>query len=132
MVLEIQFWSLKCTAVFRIRNNSATFHSYASDTRQEQCTTHSKQSSMTSNRMYLLKLYEKSIIVLLTNVLVNICCEISKIWLISWMVYACNVEGLEKVEKLGSLVEMNVLCIVDQDHQWWVIAVDHTSKFEVI
>ena len=33
--------------------------------------------------------------------------------------------------KLKSWVEMNVLCIVDEDHQWWVIAVDHTSKFEV-
>ena len=26
---------------------------------------------------------------------------------------------------------MNLLCIVDEDHQWWVIAVDHTSKSEV-
>ena len=34
--------------------------------------------------------------------------------------------------KLKSWVEMNVLCIVDQDHQWWVIAADHTSKFKVI
>ena len=30
--------------------------------------------------------------------------------------------------ELKSWVEINVLCIVDQDHQWWVIAVDHTSK----
>ena len=28
------------------------------------------------------------------------------------MVYTCNVKGWEEVEKL---VEMNVLCIVDQD-----------------
>ena len=48
------------------------------------------------------------------------------------MVCACNVKGLDEVEKLGRLVEMNVLCIVDHDHQWWVIVVDHTSKFEVI
>ena len=82
--------------------------------------------------MYLLKLYEESIIVWLANVLVNICCEIIKIRLILWMVYACNVKGLDEVEKLGRLVEMNVLCIVDHDHQWWVIVVDHTSKFEVI
>ena len=27
---------------------------------------------------------------------------------------------------------MNVLCIVDQDHQCGVVAVDHTSKFKVI
>ena len=82
--------------------------------------------------MHLLKLYGKSIIVLLTNVLVNICGEISKIWLILWMVYACNVKGLDEVEKLGRVVKMNVLCIIDQYHQWWVIAVDHNSKFEVI
>ena len=48
------------------------------------------------------------------------------------MVYASKKKGLEEVEKLGRLVDMNVLCIVDQDHQWWVIAVDHTSKSEVI
>ena len=42
-------------------------------------TTHSKQFSNTSNCMYLLKLYVKSIIVLLTNVFVNICSKISKI-----------------------------------------------------
>ena len=34
--------------------------------------------------------------------------------------------------KLKSWVEMNALCIVDEGHQWWVIAVDHTSKFKVI
>ena len=95
-------------------------------------TTYSKQFSNTSDCIYLLKLYDKSIIVLLKNVLVNICSEISKIWWILWMVYACSMKGLEEVEKLGRLVEMNVLCIVDQDHQWWVIAVDHTSKFKVI
>ena len=27
---------------------------------------------------------------------------------------------------------MNVFCIVGQDYQSWVIAVDHTSKFKVI
>ena len=34
--------------------------------------------------------------------------------------------------KLKSWVEMNVLCIVDQDHQRSMIAVDHTSKFKAI
>ena len=48
------------------------------------------------------------------------------------MVYACKVKGSEEVEKLGRVVEMNVLCISDQDHQWFEIAVDHASKFEVI
>ena len=33
------------------------------------------------------------------------------------MVYACNVKGLEEVEKLGRLVKINVLYIADQDHQ---------------
>ena len=33
------------------------------------------------------------------------------------VLYARNVKGLKEVEKLGRLVEMNVLCIVDQDHQ---------------
>ena len=30
--------------------------------------------------------------------------------------------------KLKSWVQVNVLCIVEQDHKWWVIAVDHTSR----
>ena len=34
--------------------------------------------------------------------------------------------------KLKSCVEMKVICIVDQDHQSRVIAVDHSSKFKVI
>ena len=34
--------------------------------------------------------------------------------------------------KLKIWVEMNVLYIFDQDHQWSVIAVDHTSKFKAI
>ena len=32
------------------------------------------------------------------------------------MVYAFNVKRLEEVEKLGGLVEMNALSIVDQNH----------------
>ena len=43
----------------------------------------------------------KSIIILLTNVLASICGGISRIRLISWMIYICNVKGLEKVKKLG-------------------------------
>ena len=82
--------------------------------------------------MHLLILYEESIIVFLANVLVKIRSEISKIWLTLWMVYTCNLKELGEVEKLGRLVEMNVLCIVDQNHLWWVIAVDHNSKFEFI
>ena len=34
-------------------------------------------------------------------------------------------------EKVGiSWVEINVLWIVDQDHQWWVIAVENTNKLK--
>ena len=38
--------------------------------------------------------------ILLTNDLTNICSKISKIRLILWMVYKCNVKGLEEVERL--------------------------------
>ena len=51
--------------------------------------------------VYLFQLYDKSIIILLTNDLTN-------------------------------MVEMNLLCIVDHDHQRWVIVEDHTSKFKTI
>ena len=53
---------------------------------------------------------------LLTNDLTNICDEISKTRL---MAYACNVKGLEEVEKMSrkDFVWVNVLCITDQDHQ---------------
>ena len=61
--------------------------------------------------IYLLKLCDKSIIILLTNDLTDICREISKVQLILWMVYTCNVKELQ----------------MEEDHQWWVIAVDHTS-----
>ena len=92
--------------------------------------------------MYLFLLYDLSIIILLTNnfiilltncwqiLLTNICSEISKIRLILWMVYTCNVKGVEQIKKC--LVEMNVLCSTDQDHQWWVIAVYCSSKFKAI
>ena len=49
---------------------------------------------------YLLRLYGKSIIILLANDLTNICSKASKIWLIVWVVYACNEKRLEEVEKL--------------------------------
>ena len=54
------------------------------------------QFSNTSDCMYLFKLYDRllsncTIAILLGNVLVNNCSEISKIWLIWWMVYTCTV-----------------------------------------
>ena len=53
-------------------------------------------------------MYGITIIILLTNDLTDLCGEISKIRLVLWMVYTCNVKGLEEVEMLG-----NVLYIVE-------------------
>ena len=36
----------------------------------------------------------------LKNNLINICSEITKIRMNLWMIYACNMKGLEKVEKM--------------------------------
>ena len=51
--------------------------------------------------IYLLKLHSISIILLVENNLVNICSEITKIWMNLWMIYTCNMKGLEEVEKMG-------------------------------
>ena len=62
---------------------------------------------------------------LLTNDLTNIYSEIGKIWFnfVNDLYLQC--------EKVGrSWVEINVLWIIDQDHQWWVIAVENTSKLK--
>ena len=40
-------------------------------------------------------------IMLLTNDLAKICGEMSKIWLMLWIAYTCNVKGLKEVEKMG-------------------------------
>ena len=77
-----------------------------------------KQATSTSFQMclyciYLLKLYYKSIIILLTNNLTNIWSEVSKIRLFSWMVYTWSVIGPKQVEKLG---RNECTLIVDQDH----------------
>ena len=104
MVLEIHFQSLKYTAVFRIRKNLSTFpflskrHKAITVCRCKQPTSNSLQTCL--YYIYLLKLYDKLIILLLTNDLTNICSEISKIRLILSTVYTCNVKGLEEVKKL--------------------------------
>ena len=55
--------------------------------------------------VYLFKLYDKSINILLANDLTNISSDISKHRSILWMVFTCNlkanVKGLEEVENLG-------------------------------
>ena len=106
-VLEIHFGSLKYTAVISIRKNLSNFlllfKWYKAITMWwcKQPTSNSFQTCLYC--IYLLKLYDKSIIILLTNVLANICSEISKIQLVLWMVYGNNVKGLEEVGKLGTL-----------------------------
>ena len=39
-------------------------------------------------------------ILFLKNNLINICSEITKIRMNLWMIYTCNMKGLEKVEKM--------------------------------
>ena len=93
----------------------------------------SKSFQMCFYCIYLFKLYDKLIFLLLTIDLTNICSEISEIRLILWMVYTSSVEEVQRAgESQEKWVEINVLCTVDQDHQWWVIAVDHTSKFKAM
>ena len=36
------------------------------------------------------------------------------------------------MEEVGKLGRNEYTFIVDQDHQWWMIAVDQTSKFKAI
>ena len=104
-VLEIHFRSLKYTAVIRLRKNLSNFPLLSTRYKTitvcwcKQPTSNSFKTCLYS--IYLLKLYDKSITILLTNDLTNICSEISKIRLILGMVYTCNVKGLEEVEKLG-------------------------------
>ena len=45
------------------------------------------------------------------------------------MVCVCNAQLLEELEKLD---RNELICIVDQDHQWWVIVVHHTKNFKAI
>ena len=48
-------------------------------------------------------------------------------YIASYSSFQCQTFGGSwKVE--NEWVEMNVLCIADQDHHWQVIAVDHISK----
>ena len=49
----------------------------------------------------MIKSYDISVIVLLTNNITNICGGISKIQVILWVAYTCNVKGIEEVEKMG-------------------------------
>ena len=114
--LEIQFWSVNAQLLLGCPKISSNFSflpkQYKAITVCWCKQPYSKSFQMCLYCIYLLKLYYKSIIILLTNNLTNIWNEISKSRLILWMVYIWNVKRLEEVEKLGR----NVLCIVDQEH----------------
>ena len=104
-VLGIQFWSLKNTVVIRICKNLSNFLFLSKRFKAitvcwcKQPTSNSFQTCLYC--IYLFRQYDRSIIILLTNDLANIYSEISKVRLILWMVYTCNVKGLEEVETLG-------------------------------
>ena len=73
--------------------------------------------------LYLFKFYGKSIIILLINDLTNIYRKISKIQLIyEWTIPAIWPPWGRN--KLKSWIEMNVICIFDQDHQRRVVVED--------
>ena len=70
-----------------------TFHSYLSDTRRLQCADDVFSSVFTLYILIQIAWYCKSIIILLTNNLTNICSKINKTPLILWMVYTWNVKA---------------------------------------
>ena len=114
MILEIHFWSLKYTAVIKLCKYLSNFP-FLSTWYKAITVCWCKQPTSNSFKMclysiYLLKLYDRSITILLTNNLTNICSKISKIRLILWMVYTCNVKGLEEVEELGGRNECTLHC----------------------
>ena len=108
-VLEIQSRSLRWTVVIKIRKILQKIRKnfiFLSKRYKAIAVRWCKQPTSNSFEtclyyIYLLKLYHKTIITLLTNNLTNICSEISKIRLILWLVYTSSVRGLEKVGKLG-------------------------------
>ena len=131
-VLEIQFRSLKYTAVIRIRKSMSNFP-FLSKRYKAITVCQCKQTTSNSFQVclyciYLLKLNDKSIISL-TDISANICSEIAKCHWFSELFILTMWKGWRK---LKSWVEINVHCIVDQDYQWSVVAVDHSSKFKVI
>ena len=108
-VLAIQFRFVKYTVVDRLHKNfeqlfisiQAIQRDYKEITVCWRAQTTSKNFQTCLYCVYLLKLYDISIIIFLKNYLTKICGEISKIWLILWMPYVCRVKVLEEAEKLG-------------------------------
>ena len=63
---------------------------------------------------------------LLINSITNFCNKISKSQVIPWVVYTCNVKGLEEVETVGR----NWMCFASFTNQRWVNVVDHSREFK--
>ena len=96
-VLEIQFWSIKLTVVTRWRKYFEQLFILIAVCWCKESTSKSFQTCL--SYIYLFKLYDRLIIILLKNNLTN---NISKTQLLLWMVYTylqCRTAG--EVEKLG-------------------------------
>lgn len=92
MILEILFRSEKCMSVTGIRKNfRATFSPHPTDTTNYSVPSTSNFFSSCLYCIYLFKLYDIPIIMLLTNKINKFCGEISNSRVILWVVYNCNV-----------------------------------------
>ena len=112
----------------------ATFCSHSSNTRQLQCVYVNKPLQKVFEKclycIYLFKLHDTSIIMLLINDVTNICGEISKIQLILLMAYTCNLKGLQEGEKMDrQLIYFASLTKIIRNEN---IVVDHSDKFTAV
>ena len=109
-VLEIWFWSVKCTSVTvryaKISRILISILSHQHQAMQENATVRLYENKPLHNAfkciwhyIYLFKLYSTSIILLLKNNFTNICSKISKIGMNLWMVYTCNMKSSGKYER---------------------------------
>ena len=103
-VLEIHFQSLKYTAVSRIRKNLSNFPLLSKRYKAitvcwcKQPTSDNFQRCL--HCIYVLKFYDKSVIILVTNDLTSICKSAKFDWFYEWFILAMWVGG-GKIEKLG-------------------------------
>ena len=100
-----QFPSVNCAVVTRLRKNFEQLFIPSQATQGDwECWCKqptSKSFQMCLYRIDFLKLYNKSTIIMLANILTKIWSKISKNRLIFWMVCTCNRKRLEEVKKLG-------------------------------
>ena len=112
----------------------ATFCSHSSNTRQLQCVYVNKPLQKVFKKclycIYIFKLHDTSIIMLLINDLTNNCGEISKIQLILLMAYTCNLKGLQEGEKMcwQWIYFASLTKIIRNEN----IVVDHSDKFTAV